>query len=236
MKNISMVFLFCIILFSIIITPNQIKSEELNNVSNVGGINQNSSEVLQLSLRTDKDIYSIGEEIHFTIDFKNVSSHPLSVLIDNEFVGSNIECSDNDGNRYTYEGGYKTWSPKAGVFTGRAYLIQPNSKMEIKLDALLYDNYNLIFSNQFDREGSVDFQNIKRSNNLPENFPDKYICAGRIFRLPNAGKYRFTYVYQATENDKSWRLAGVKTHQEEVSTDLLWIGKTTSNTKDLLLK
>ena len=196
--------------------------------------NQSTSKDLQISLKTDKDTYSIGDEIHFTIDFENVSIHPLSVLIDNEFVGSNIECSDHDGNRYTYEGGYNTWSPKMGIFTGGTHLIQPNSQMEIKLDALLFDNYELIFSNRFDRKGSDNFQDLKRINNLPGNFPDKYICAGRIFKLPNAGKYRFTYVYQATENDKNWRFAK-ETSQEE-SMDFLWIGRSESNTIELFFK
>ena len=214
---------------------NQSKAEHQNNSRIAENINQSTSKDLQPSLKTDKGTYSKGNEIHFTIELKNVSSYPLRVLIDDEFVGSNIECSDNDGNRYTYEGGYNSWSPKAGIYTGRTYLIPPNSKMEIKLDALVFDNYYLIFSNQFDREGSNNFQDLKSSKNLPENFPDKYICAGRIYKLPDAGKYRFTYVYQATENDKNWKLAGAKTHQE-ASTDFLWIGRVASNTIELLLK
>ena len=214
---------------------NQSKAEHQNNSRIAENINQSTSKDLQISLKTDKGTYSKGNEIHFTIELKNVSSYPLRVLIDDEFVGSNIECSDNDGNRYTYEGGYNSWSPKAGIYTGRTYLIPPNSKMEIKLDALVFDNYYLIFSNQFDRKGSNNFQDLKSSKNLPENFPDKYICAGRIYKLPDAGKYRFTYVYQATENDKNWKLAGAKTHQE-ASTDFLWIGRVASNTIELLIK
>ena len=214
---------------------NQSKAEHKNNSRIAENINQSTSKDLQISLKTDKGTYSKGNEIHFTIELKNVSSYPLRVLIDDEFVGSNIECSDNDGNRYTYEGGYNSWSPKAGIYTGRTYLIPPNSKMEIKLDALVFDNYYLIFSNQFDRKGSNNFQDLKSSKNLPENFPDKYICAGRIYKLPDAGKYRFTYVYQATENDKNWKLAGAKTHQE-ASTDFLWIGRVASNTIELLIK
>ena len=214
---------------------NQSKAEHQNNSRIAENINQSTSKDLQISLKTDKGTYSKGTEIHFTIELKNVSSYPLRVLIDDKFVGSNIECSDNDGNRYTYEGGYISWSPKAGIFTGRTYLIPPNSKMEIKLDALVFDNYYLIFSNQFDRKGSNNFQDLKRSKNLPENFPDKYICAGRIYKLPDAGKYRFTCVYQATENDKNWKLAGAKTHQE-ASTDFLWIGRVESNTIELLIK
>ncbi|MCG7853478.1 MAG: hypothetical protein MIO92_13240 [Methanosarcinaceae archaeon] len=234
MKKKCMALIFCIFLCSITMMSNKCKSGDPNNNRPPENINQSTSKDLQISLITDKNIYSIGDEIHFTIEFENVSSYPLRVLIDDEFVGSNIECSDNDGNIYPYEGGYKTWSPKVGIFIGGTHLIQPNSRMEIKLDALVYDHYDLIFSNQFDRKGSNDFQNIKSDNNLPENFPDKYICAGRIFKLPNAGKYRFTYVYQATENDKNWRFAGAT--NREVSMDFLWIGRVASNTIELLIK
>ena len=235
MKTISMAFILCILLYSVNMTSNQRKSECQNNDRIAENINKSTSKDLQISLRTDKDTYSKGDEIHFTIDFRNVSSQPLRVLIDNDFVGSNIECSDNEGNSYAYEGGYNSWSPKAGIYTGRTYLIQPNNKMEIKLDALLFDNYYLIFSNQFDRKGSDNFQQLKSRNNLPANFPDKYISAGRIYRLLKADKYLFTYIYEATEKDKNWKFAGAKT-PEEASTDFFWIGRAASNTMELSLK
>ena len=235
MKSISMAFILCIILCSVNTMADKSKSGHQNNDRIAENISQSTAKDLQISLTTDKATYSKGDEIHFTIDLKNVSSHPLRVLIDNEFVGSNIECSDNDGNRYAYEGGYNSWSPKAGIYTGRTHLIQPNSKMEFKLDALLFDNYSLIFSNQFDRKGSNNFQQLKSRNNLPSNFPDKYISAGRIYKLPKAGKYHFTYVYQATESDKNWKFAGAKTPQR-ATTDLLWVGRTASNTIELSLK
>jgi len=111
MKNISMVFLFCIILCSLTVMSNQCKSGAENNNKPPENIDRSTSKDLEISLITDKDAYSVGEEIHFTIEFKNVGSNPLRVLIDDEFVGSNIECSDDDGNIYTYEGGYNTWSP-----------------------------------------------------------------------------------------------------------------------------
>ena len=76
------------------------------------------------------------------------------------------------------------------------------------------------------------FRELKRSNHLPENFPDKYIGAGRIFNLPKAGSYRFRYIYQATENDKNWTFAGANTDQE-ASIEWLWIGSASSNTIEL---
>ena len=235
MKNISMAFILFISLYSANTMPNQSKSWHPNNSRTTQDLGQSTSRDLHVSLIADKDTYSKGDEIHFTIDFRNVGSHPLSVLIDNEFVGSNVECSDNDGNRYTYEKGYNSWSPKAGIYTGRTYLIQPKSKIEIKLDALVSINYDLIFSNRFDRKGSNNFQELKDRNNLPENFPDKYICAGRIFKLPKAGKYRFRYVYQATEIDKNWNFAEAKT-PHEASTEFLWLGRVASNTIELFIK
>lgn len=235
MKNIPMAFILCIILYSEITMSSQGKSEGPNIYSIAENSDQRTLKELQISLNTRKDTYAINDEIHFTIDFKNVSRYPLRIFIDNEFVGSNIKCSDNEGNIFTYEGGYNSWSPKAGIFTGRTYLIQPDSIMEFKLDALLFDNYSLIFSNKFDRKDSINFQDLKNSNNLPENFPDKYISAGRIFKLQKAGKYRFTCVYQATENDKNWTFAEAKTHQE-ASTEYLWIGSEESNTIQLFIK
>jgi hypothetical protein len=235
MKNIPVVFILCIIYYSVNTLSNLHKSERPNYFSCAENTDQGTSIELQISLKTEKDTYAIGDEINFTIDFKNVSCYPLRIFLDNEFVGSNIECSDNEGNKYTYEGGYNSWSPKAGIFTGRTYLIQPDSIMEIKLDALVLDNYSLVFSNKFDRKSSNNFRDLKKSNNLPENFPDKYISAGRIYKLPKAGKYRFTYVYQATENDKIWTFAEAKTHQQ-ASTEFLWIGSTASNTIQLFIR
>jgi hypothetical protein len=235
MKNIPMVFILYIIFYSVNTMSNHHKSERPIYCSCAENTDQGTSKELQISLKTGKDTYAIGDEIHFTIDFKNVSRYPLRIFLDNEFVGSKIECSDYEGNKYTYEGGYNSWSPKAGIFTGRTYLIQPDSIMEIKLDVLVLDNYSLVFSNKFDRKGSNDFQDLKNSNNLPGNFPDKYISAGRIYKLPKAGKYDFTYVYQATETDKNWTFSEAKTHQE-ASTEFLWIGSVASNTIQLFIR
>ena len=62
--------------------------------------------------------------------------------------------------------------------------MQPDNKREIKLDALLFDNYHLIFSNQFKRTTATYFQNLKSSNNLPENFPDSNREPGQRFFTP----------------------------------------------------
>ena len=191
---------------------------------------------LRIALVTDKKTYSVGDEIHFKVVLSNAGNAPFRILIDRVFIGSNIECRDLQGKKYAHDGGYDSWSPKVNVHTGRTYLLKPNEKMNIKMDALVYDNYKLIFSNLFDRRGSSGYQEFKKRINLPPDFPDKYLSAGRIIPLLKPGTYRFTYVYETNENDKNWRtFAGART-PEEASVDLLLIGKATSNTIELLIK
>ena len=194
----------------------------------------NQADDLQISLLTDRKSYSIGDEIHFKIAFSNSGNSPFRILIDDTFIGDHIEFRDLQGNKYPYEGGYNSWSPKAGVFVGRTYLLNPNSKMVIKMDALVYDNYRLIFSNLFDKKGSNNYQELRKRNELPPSFPDKYICAGRIIPLLKAGKYRLTYIYTTSNADKHWKFS-TKIPQES-SLDLLWIGKATSNTIEISIQ
>jgi hypothetical protein len=191
---------------------------------------------LRVALVTDKTIYSVGDEIHFEAVLSNTGNAPFRILIDSVFIGSNIECTDLQEKRYAYNGGYDSWSPKVNVHTGRTYLLEPNKKMNIKMDALVYDNYKLIFSNLFERRGNSGYQEFKKRINLPPDFPDKYLSAGRIIPLLKPGTYRFAYVYETTERDKHWRtFAGAGT-TEEASVDLLLIGKVTSNTIELTIK
>jgi hypothetical protein len=196
---------------------------------------KNAATDLYITLRTDKTSYSIGDEIHFMVEFFNRSSSSFRILIDDTFIGSNIECTDTHGNKHTYDGGFNSWSPKAGVYTGRTYLIEPNKKLVIKMDALVYVGYKLILSNLFERTGNSEYQELKKQNNLPSGFPDKYISAGRIFPLHKADKYRFCYIYEAGKSDKDWQFTGTRTPRE-TSTDLLWIGKTISNTVEIVIK
>ena len=118
---------------------------------------------LQISLFTDKTSYSIGDEIHFEVVFFNRGNLPYRILINDTFIGENIQCTDMQGNKYSYEGGYHSWSPKEGLFTGRTYFLKPNDKINIKMDALVYDNYQLIFSNLFDRKGSNNYEEFKNN-------------------------------------------------------------------------
>jgi hypothetical protein len=220
--------LCCIIFLGILIaSPVESYAQKDQTINTALG---SSSQVgsLQISLLTDKTSYSIGDEIHLEVVFFNRGKSPLRILIDDTFVGGNIQFTDMEGKKYSYEGGYSTWSPKAGLFTGRTYFLKPDDKISIKMDALVYDDYKLIFSNLFDRKGSDNYKEFKKNKKLPSSFPDKYICAGRIFSLLKPNKYRLTYIYETTEADKHWRFSAAKTPQE-TSLDLLWIGKAASN-------
>jgi len=190
---------------------------------------------LQISLTTDRTSYSIGDEIHFEVVFFNHGNSPFRILIDDTFIGENIQCTDMQGSKYSREGGYLSWSPKAGLFTGRTYFLKPDDKVIIKMDALVHDNYQLIFSNLFDRKGHNNYQEFKKNKNLLPGFPDKYLCAGRIFPLLKPNKYRLIYIYEISDADKHWKFSAAKT-PEETSLDLLWIGKATSNPIEILIQ
>jgi hypothetical protein len=228
--------ILCCLFFSGILIASPIESraqkdQPINTI--LKSSSQDSS--LQISLFTDKTSYFIGDEIHFEVVFSNRGNSPFRILIDDTFVGSNIQCTDLKGNKYSYEGGYLTWSPKSGIFTGRTYYLEPDDKISIKMDALVNDNYQLIFSNLFDRTGSNDFGKFKKEKKLPSSFPDKYLCAGRIFPLLKPGKYKLTYIYKTTDADKHWKFSHAKSPQE-TSLDLLWIGKSTSNPIEISLQ
>lgn len=229
MKHSYTLSILCCIFFSGILIASPIESYAQKDQP-INTTLKSSSQIssLQISLLTDKTSYSIGDEIHFEVVFLNRGNSPFRILIDDTFIGENIQCTDMQGNKYSYEGGYHSWSPKAGLFTGRTYFLKPNDKINIKMDALVYDNYQLIFSNLFDRKGSNNYEEFKKNKKLPSSFPDKYLCAGRIFSLLKPNKYRLTYIYETINADKHWKFFAAKTPQE-TSLDLLWIGKATSN-------
>jgi len=220
--------LYCIFFSVILIAPPIESCAQKDQPINTTLTSSSQESSLQITLLTDKTSYSIGDEIHFEVVFFNRGNLPFRILINDTFIGENIQFADMHGNIYPYEGGYHSWSPKVGLFTGRTYFLKPKDKINIKMDALVYDNYQLIFSNLFDREGSNNFEEFKKNNKLPSSFPDKYLCAGRIFSLLKPNKYRLTYIYEITNADKHWKFIGAKTPQE-TSLDLLWIGKVTSN-------
>ncbi len=228
MKRCYISILGCIFFGIILITfPSESRAQEEQPINTTGASSTGSSS-LQISLFTDKMSYSIGEEIHLEVVFYNRGNSPFRILINDTFVGGNIHCADMEGNIYAYEGGYLSWSPKAGLFTGRTYLLNPNDTISVKMDALVYDNYRLIFSNSFDRKGSNNYQEFKKNHTLPPSFPDKYLSAGRIFPLPKPNKYILTYVYETDNADKRWKFSAEK-RPKETSLDLLWIGKAASD-------
>ncbi|MFZ0450053.1 MAG: hypothetical protein WAL98_12495 [Desulfatiglandaceae bacterium] len=236
MKHSYALPILCCIFFSGILIASPIESYAQKDQPIITALRSSSqASSLQISLLTDKTSYSIGDEIHLEVVFFNRGNSPLRILIDDTFVGGNIQCTDMEEKNYSYEGGYRSWSPKAGLFTGRTYFLKPSDKINIKMDALVYDNYKLIFSNLFDRKGSNNYKEFKKNKKLPSGFPDKYICAGRIFSLLKPNKYRLTYIYETTNADKHWKFSAAKTPQE-TSLDLLWIGKATSNTIEISIQ
>ena len=235
MKKRSIHVLCCVVFWAILfVSPAVWLSQKA--LADTPSVSSNPAGNMRITLVTDKTTYSVGDEIHFEVVLSNTGNTPFRIMIDGVFIGSNIECTDLKGKKYAYDGGYDSWSPKVNVYTGRTYLLKPNEKMNIKIDALVYDNYKLIFSNLFDRRGCSGYQEFKKRINLPPDFPDKYQSAGRIIPLLKPGTYRFTYVYETNEHDKHWRtFTGART-PEEASVDLLLIGKVKSKTIELLIK
>ena len=236
MKHVHVLLILCCLVSSAILFVAPIACFSREAPADKTPASTNPADNLRINLITDKTTYSVGEEIHFEAVFSNTGDAPFRILIDSVFIGSDIECRDLEGKKYVYDGGYLTWSPKVNVYTGKTYLLKPNEKITIKMDALVYDKYKLIFSSLFDRKGGSVYQEFKKRVNLPPDFPDKYLSAGRIFPLLKPGTYRFAYIYETAEHDKHWRsFAGAKT-PGEASVDLLLIGRATSNTIELLIK
>jgi hypothetical protein len=236
MKRNNILLTACLLVFSAIVFVSLVACCSQKALTDTPSASSDPADNLRITLATDKTTYSVGDEIHFEAVLSNTGDAPFRILIDSVFIGSNIERTDLQGDEYSYDGGYSSWSPKVNVYTGRTYLLKPNEKMNIKMDALVDDHYKLIFSNLFDRKGSSGYQEFKKRINLPPDFPDKYLSPGRIIPLRKPGTYRFTYVYETAESDKHWRtFAGARTPQE-ASVDSLLIGNVRSNTVELSIK
>jgi len=183
---------------------------------------------LHVLMTADREAFRPGEEIHFLVQAVNRGSNPLRILYDSVFVGRTIKCTAADGESCPNEGGYATWSPKVGEFTGRTYLLQPGESQSFKMDALVDDRRQLIFSSSGESRESGSNLELKKKFDLPIDFPDKYISAGAIIRLAGPGKYRLAFVYSASEQDRQWHFAGAAT-PAEAAVDLLWIGTAVSD-------
>lgn len=190
---------------------------------------------LEVRLRTDKESYGRGEEIHWLVEYVNKGSVPLSVLVDEEFVGGNIRCITGQGAPVEAEGGYKSWSPKAGVFTGKPYLIAPGETLTLRLDSLVDFQRDLVFRHPGPTEANAGDPEFKKRLGLPDDYPAAYLSAGRRFRIAKPGVFDFRWVYEAGENDKLWRFAAAQT-PEEASVDDLWQGKAESNSLRLEIR
>ena len=183
---------------------------------------------LQVILKSDKESYRQGEEIHWEVVYVNNGDVPVRILVDDEFAGVSMSCSTEKGDPVAYEAGYKSWSPKAGVFTGKPRLIDPGGTLSLRINSLVDFQYDLVFRNPAQGPASAEDQALKKQFGLPENYPDQYLAAGRRFRIGQPGIYHFRWIYEAGENDKRWRFAGAQT-AEEASVEHLWLGTAESN-------
>jgi hypothetical protein len=190
---------------------------------------------LEIRLRTDKESYRQGEEIHWLVEYVNKGNAPLRVLVDEEFVGSNILCLTGLGEPIAAEAGYKSWSPKAGVFTGKTQRIGPGETLTLRLDSLVDFQYDLVFRHPGPSPESPDDQTFIKRLGLPDDYPTAYLSAGRKFRIKQPGGFAFRWVYETGENDKLWRFAAARS-PDESSIDDLWLGKAESNSLRLEIR
>jgi hypothetical protein len=209
-----------------------------NDAPEALGPSSNPAGGLRISLATDKAIYARGDEIHFEVVFFNAGQAPFRILLNTFDWSSGIACTDAMGEPCAQSSGFCKilFKLKPGAYLGKTRLLKPNEKVAVQVDALLDGKYQMIFGEMSGRKGPCDYQALKREENLPADFPDKYISVGKIWPLLKPGKYRFAYVYETTEADtKWWSFSGART-PEEASVDLLWIGKAASNPIELLLE
>ncbi|NNF98051.1 MAG: hypothetical protein HKM93_01610 [Desulfobacteraceae bacterium] len=188
---------------------------------------------LVITLKADKRIYDRNEEIHWLVEYANRGDKPIRILVDEVFIGSNFSCLDSSGNIIPVSGGYNTWSPKAGHFTGRTYLLASGKVLALKIDALVDDKYDMVCAEMNSRGEGTDFQDFKKRLNLPPDYPDKYISAGRRLSLDKPGDFSFQWVYKAGERDKEWIFSGAP---DESSVENLWFGQTSSNIVELTIR
>jgi hypothetical protein len=192
------------------------------------GTDPSQPATLEVRLKTDKESYRQGEEIHWLVEYVNKSDASFRVLVDETFAGTGLVCSTEAGEPVEAEGGYKSWSPKAGVFTGRTRLIDPGETLTLRLDSLADFQRDLVFRYPGPTEANAGDSEFKKRLGLPDDYPAAYLSAGRRLPVGKPGVFVFRWVYEAGENDKRWTFAAAQT-PEEASVDRLWLGKAESN-------
>jgi hypothetical protein len=199
------------------------------------GTDPSQPATLEVRLKTDKESYRQGEEIHWLVEYVNKSDASFRVLVDETFAGTGLVCSTEAGEPVEAEGGYKSWSPKAGVFTGRTRLIDPGETLTLRLDSLADFQRDLVFRYPGPTEANAGDSEFKKRLGLPDDYPAAYLSAGRRLPVGKPGVFVFRWVYEAGENDKRWTFAAAQT-PEEASVDRLWLGKAESNSLRLEIR
>jgi hypothetical protein len=203
--------------------------------SSAAGGNRDGGDVvkgLQVRLSADRSVVRAGQEIRFSIDLVNEGTKPFRILEPTAFVGEEMVIRPRSGAPVAFEGGYLTWSPKAGTFPGRTILLATGARHTIRWDAYLDSQHRLLFSDDLEAR-NIDFAAIRAEKKVPADIPDKYVGDGRVFALGGPGTVRIHFRYARSEHDREWRVAAGPS--EDSSTDGLWLGEARSNQIQLVV-
>lgn len=182
---------------------------------------------LQIKLSADKADVTVGEEIHFEVTFINHSAQMFRIFTPSMFLGDEFAIQDAAGHEIPREGGFIFFSPKRGVFMGTTQIIRPAGSFERALEAWIDPRYRLVFGG---RERTEPLNAEARTRlGVPDEYPDKYISTGRIFALPKPGRYRMTFHYEKTDDDRNWRIDSDPDKNRALLSDI-WTGRVNSNT------
>ena len=193
-----------------------------------------ASDDLQIALAVSPKSAGPGQEIELRVTYRNVGDTAYRLLEDTTFVGSELVVQRAGGEQIDYEGGYLTFSPKQGVFPGRTFLLEAGAERTLVLPAWVDGRYRLLFTNTPEAELGIGPSELKTRLGAPAELPARYVSAGRIFPVGQAGPVTLRFRYERGERDREWIInAG---SAEESSLDDLWIGRAESNPVELELQ
>ncbi len=178
---------------------------------------------LQIRLTTDRQVLVPGQEMMFSVTFRNLGRSEFRVFEDRCFTGSEFILTDAQGRVVPFEGGFATFSPKANQYLGRTLLLKPGEKRALRMTARLDQQYRLVFSGGTAGGGAGGSrQGLKAERGLPPDYPDRFIGCGRIFPLGKPGRYSLVFHYEKSEADRHWHV--LSENPAETSLDNLWLG------------
>jgi hypothetical protein len=146
-----------------------------------------------------------GEELEVSAELTNAGPRPIAILEDTAFVGTALVITAPDGSRLQYQGGLRTYSPKAGLWIGRAVRLELGGRHTLRFRAYL-DAQRRLLCSALEVTGSVEPE-VARNLGLPASFPARYVAPGRMFALAARGTYRLSYRVEQADSDRSWELS-----------------------------